>query len=303
MIKVIGIGGGGVDMVDYMYDMGIHGVDFAVCNTDMLSFDGVNVPVKVHFGQSGREAKSEFEANADKFEELLTDNTRMVFIVAGMGGSTGSDVAPLLAKMAKSMGILTVGIVTTPFLSEQNPRIIRTLPAVEEMSRNVDSLIIINIERLRLLFPDLFVDECFIKVNKKAYKTVKSIAELITQRGIINLDFYDINATMQDSGVTLVSYGFGKGENRIDMAIRETLNMPLLNNYDLYNAKRMLFYLSFKPESHVTMEEIQQSVERFVDIFDKHIRLIWGCGYDTSLMEEQEVKFTLIATGFGIEDF
>ena len=302
IIKVIGIGGGGVNMVDSMYNMGIHGVDFAVCHTDYQSFEGVNVPVKVHFGESVfvrdiETARSAFEENVDKFTELLTDNIRMVFIVAGMGGSTGSGVAPLLAEMAKSKGILTVGIVTEPFLFERWPRIIQAAEAVEEMSKHVDALIVVKNELLKTLFPDSFMDECFNKANGIVAMTVKSISEIITQKGIINRDFYDINYMMKDSGLALVSYGFGKGENRIDNAIREALDSPLLKNNNIYDAKKLLFYLSLKPESQIKVEEVQQSLNKFMDHFDICTQVIWGFEDCTSLTEGQEVKFTIIATG------
>jgi len=303
IIKVIGIGGGGVNMVDSMYNMGIHGVDFAVCHTDYQSFEGVNVPVKVHFGQSVfvrdiETAKRAFEENVDKFTELLTDNIRMVFIVAGMGGSTGSGVAPLLAEMAKSKGILTVGIVIEPFLFERWPRIIQAAEAVEEMSKHVDALIVVKNELLKTLFPDSCIDdEYFNKANGIVAMTVKSISEIITMQGIINRDFYDINYMMKDSGLALVSYGFGKGENRIDNAIREALDSPLLKDNNIYDAKKILFYLSLKPESHIKVDEVLQSLNIFMDRFDICKCVVWGFGDCTSLKEGQEVKFTIIAIG------
>ena len=307
IIKVIGIGGGGVNSVDYMYNAGIHGVNFAVCNTDTQSFDGVNVPVKVTLGAglgAGGDpnlAKKEFDKSAAEVEKLLTDGTRMVFIASGMGGGTGSGAAPLLAKMAKNKGILTVGIVTIPFLYEKIPRIIQALDAVEEMSKNVDALIVINNERLKTFYPGFDLDEAFRKPNEVLAMAVKSIAEIITLPGTINRDFNDVTSTMKDSGVALVSYGFGQGENRLDNAIREALDSPLLNNNDIYNAKRILIFLSFKKKSKLKIEELEQSIDTFMARFDNHIKMIWGFGPDESLEEGQEVKFTLIATGFGIE--
>ena len=307
IIKVIGIGGGGVNSVDYMYSLGIHGVNFAVCNTDAQSFEEVNVPVKVTLGAglgaggNPEFAKQEFEKSAAEVEKLLTDGTRMVFIASGMGGGTGSGAAPLLAKMSKSKGILTVGIVTIPFLYEKIPRIIQALDAVEEMSKNVDALIVINNERLKLHYADYDLDEAFKKPNEVLAMAVKSIAEIITLRGTINRDFNDVTSTMKDGGVALVSYGFGQGENRLDNAIREALNSPLLNNTDIYNAKRILFYISFKKKRKVKVEELDQSIDTFMARFDNHIKMIWGFGFDESLEEGQEVKFTIIATGFGTE--
>ena len=307
IIKVIGIGGGGVNSVDYMYNSGISGVNFAVCNTDEQSFNGVNVPVKVTLGEGlgaggdPNKAKEEFEKSVSEVEKLLTDGTRMVFIASGMGGGTGSGVAPLLANMAKSKGILTVGIVTIPFLYEKIPRIIQALDAVKALSKNVDALIVINNEHLKKFYPDFELVEAFKKPNEVLAMAVKSIAEIITLRGIINRDFNDVTSTMKDSGVALVSYGFGKGENRLDNAINEALNSPLLNNRDIYNAKRILIYISFKRDSNFKVEELEKSIDTFMAKFDTHILMNWGFGIDDSLKENQEVKFTLIATGFGIE--
>ena len=307
IIKVIGIGGGGVNSVDYMYNIGIHGVNFAVCNTDKQSFEGVNVPVKVQLGAGlgtggiPEKGKEEFEKSVDDVEKLLNDGTKMVFIASGMGGGTGSGTAPLLAKMAKDRGILTVGIVTIPFLYEKIPRIIQALDAVEALSKNVDTMIVINNEDLKTFYSDFDLVEAFKKPNEVLAMAVKSIAEIITLRGIINRDFNDITSTMKDSGVALVSYGFGHGENRLDNAIREALDSPLLNNKDINNAKRVLIYISFKRTSNFKVEELGQTIDTFMARFDPHIQMNWGVGIDDSFDEGQEVKFTIIATGFGIE--
>ena len=306
-IKVIGVGGGGVNSVDYMYKAGIHGVNFAACNTDKQSFDDVEVPVKITLGSglgSGgnpEKAKEEFEKSIAEVDKILSDGTKMVFIASGMGGGTGSGAAPLLAKMARDKGILTVGIVTIPFLFEMIPRIIQALDAVEEMSKNVDALIVINNERLKDFYPKAALEKAFEKPNEVLAMSVKSVAEIITVRGTINRDFEDVTSTMKDSGVALVSYGFGKGDQRIENAIREALDSPLLNNNDIYNAKRILIYLSYRINADLEMEEVQQTITNFMERFDKHIKMIWGCGMDDSLTEDQDVKFTIIATGFGID--
>ena len=307
IIKVIGVGGGGVNSVSHMFECGIHGVNFAVCNTDEQSFEGVNVPVKVTLGAGlgagGRpeKAKEEFEYSIAEVEKLLSDGTKMVFIAAGMGGGTGSGAAPLLAKMAKSKGILTVGIVTIPFLYEKVPRIIQALDAVEEMSKNVDALIVINNERLKDFFHDFELVEAFKKPNEVLAMAVKSIAEIITVKGIINRDFNDVTSTMKDSGVALVSYGFGSGENRLNDAINDALDSPLLNNNDISTARRILFYISFKKDAQFKVDELTKSIDNFMGGFDNHIKMIWGFGVDDSLGEDQEVKFTIIATGFGLD--
>jgi cell division protein FtsZ len=305
IIKVIGIGGGGVNAVNYMHNSGIHGVNFAVCNTDRQSFEGVKVPVKVVLGsglgaggvpQRGRE---EFERSRSEVEKLLDDGTSMVFITTGMGGGTGSGAGPLLAKMAKDKGLLTVGIVTIPFLFERVPRIIKALDAVEEMSKNVDALIVINNEKLKVCYPDFELDEAFKKPNEVLAMAVKSIAEIITVPGVINRDFNDVTTAMKDSGVALVSYGFGSGKNRLDDAIKEALNSPLLSNNDVYNAKRVLLYISSRGDAHFRVEELNDYIDDFMNRFDDHIEMNWGYGRDNSL--EQEVKFTIIATGFGLD--
>ncbi len=307
IIKVIGVGGGGVNAVNHMYECGIHGVSFAVCNTDEQSFKDVNVPVKVilgaGLGAGGKpeKAKEEFEKSSAEVEKLLDDGTKMVFIAAGMGGGTGSGAGPLLAKMAKEKGILTVGIVTIPFLFEMVPRIIQALDAVEEISKNVDALIVINNERLKVFYPDFELREAFKKPNEVLAMAVKSIAEIITVKGVINRDFNDVTSTMKDGGLALVSYGFGNGENRLDHAIQEALDSPLLSNNDIYNAKRILFYISFREDANFKVEEVTESIDNFMGRFDKHIEMNWGYGTDDSLEPEQEVKFTIIATGFGLD--
>ncbi|MDR2679968.1 MAG: cell division FtsZ family protein, partial [Tannerella sp.] len=300
------VGGGGVNAVDYMYESGIHGVNFAVCNTDRQSFEGVRVPVKITLGAGlgagGKPEKAiaEFKKSAAEVEQLLNDGTQMVFIAAGMGGGTGSGAGPLLAKMAKDRGILTVGIVTLPFRYEKVPRIIKALDAVEEMSRNVDALIVINNERLKI-YADCDIEEAFKKPNEVLAMAVKSIAEIITVKGIINRDFNDVTSTMKDGGVALVSYGFGSGENRLDQATRAALESPLLNNNNLYNAKRILFYISSRKDAHFKIEELTKSMDDFMGRFDKHIEMNWGYGKDESLQPDQEIKFTIIATGFGLD--
>lgn len=307
IIKVIGVGGGGVNAVNYMYECGIHGVNFAVCNTDFQSFEGINVPVKVVLGAGlgaggvPEKAKEEFEKSAVEVEKLLSDGTKMVFIAAGMGGGTGSGAAPLLAKMAKSKGILTVGIVTIPFLYEKVPRIVQALRAVDEMSRNVDALIVINNERLKEYYPDDELIEAFKKPDEVLAMAVKSIAEIITVKGIINRDFNDVTSTMKNSGVALVSYGFGTGENRLSNAIHEALDSPLLNNNDISSAKKILFYISFRKDAHFKVDELNKAIDSFMAGFDNHIKMIWGFGVDESLEPGQEVKFTIIATGFGLD--
>jgi cell division protein FtsZ len=243
----------------------------------------------------------EFEKSRSEVNNLLSDGTKMVFIAAGMGGGTGSGAGPILAKMAKEKGLLTVGIVTIPFLFERIPRIIQALDAVEAMSENVDALIVINNERLKEYYPDFDLDEAFKKPNEVLSMAVKSIAEIITVKGVINRDFNDVTTTMKNGGVALVSYGFGAGDTRLDDAIQEALDSPLLNNSDIYNARRVLFYISLQKNSHFKVDELTKSIDNFMGRFDPRIKMNWGYGTDESLEHGQEVKFTLIATGFGLD--
>jgi len=306
IIKVIGIGGGGVNAVDYMYRSGIHGVNFAAINTDAQSFDGLSIPVKVTLGDGfgagsdPEKAVKKFGQSAEEVAKLLDDGTRMVFISAAMGGGTGTGAAPLLAEMAKERGILTVGVITLPFSFEMAPRIIHALEAVETMSKKVDALIVINNDSLGNL-EGVKALEGFDKPNEVLLMAVKSIAEIITVKGKINRDFEDITTTMKDSGVAFVSYGFGKGKNRIDDAINEAMTSSLLNNNDINNAKRILFYLSVQPDSDVEISELNEHMRRFMRRFNINIIMNWGLGVDKTLKEDQEVKFTIIATGFGID--
>jgi len=307
IIKVIGIGGGGVNAVNYMYQSGIHRVNFAVCNTDEQSFEDVNVPVKITLGDGlgagGKPvlAKEKFRKSAKEVETLLDDNTEMVFIAAGMGGGTGSGAAPLLAKMAKDKGKLTIGVVTIPFKFEKLPRITQALKAVRKMSKSVDSLMVINNEKLKEVYGEVPLTEAFKKPDEVLAMAVKSVAEIITKKGIINRDFNDVSSTMKDSGVALVSYGFGKGENRLNDAIQDALHSPLLNNNNLNKAKRILIYISFRGDSYFMTDELTRFIDVFMEQFDSHIKMIWGFGVDDTLDIDQEVKFTIIATGFGIE--
>jgi cell division protein FtsZ len=306
IIKVIGIGGGGVNAVDFMCRKGIHGVNFAAVNTDAQSFDDLSIPVKVTLGDGfgagsdPEKAKLKFSQSTAEVAKLLDDGTKMVFISAAMGGGTGTGAAPLLAQMAKERGILTVGVVTLPFSFEMLPRIINALDAVEEMSRQVDALIVINNDSLGSL-EGVKALEGFDKPNEILLMAVKSIAEIITVKGRINRDFEDITTTMKDSGIAFVSYGFGSGPNRIDDAINEAMYSSLLNNNDVNNAQRVLYYVSVHENSPVEIIELNEQMTKFMGRFDSHIIMNWGFGVDKSLPEDKEVKFTIIATGFGID--
>ena len=309
IIKVIGVGGGGGNAVTHMYKEGIHDVTFVLCNTDSQALNRSDVQYKVPLGRTitqglGAGNKPErammaAEESMEDIRKMLSDGTKMVFITAGMGGGTGRGAAPVIARIAKDMGVLTVGIVTIPFVFEGERKIIQALNGVEEISKNVDALLVINNERLREIYSDLTMTNAFGKADDTLTIAAKSIAEIITLPGIINLDFADVNTTMKDGGVALMSNGFGEGEGRVRLAIEDALNSPLLNNNDVFNAKKILFNVYFSEEAELRMEEMND-VHDFMSRFGRDIEVIWGTAVDNTL--GTKVKMTILATGFGMED-
>ena len=306
IIKVIGVGGGGGNAVNHMYREGIHDVTFVVCNTDNQALDESPVPIKLQLGREGLGAGNRPERARDAANEsledvknMLNDGCKMAFITAGMGGGTGTGAAPIIAKTAKDMGILTVGIVTIPFLFEGNKKIDQALDGVEEMSKHVDALLVINNERLRAVYSDLSVINAFGKADDTLSVAAKSIAEIITIRGKINLDFNDVKTVLKDGGVAIMSTGYGYGEGRVTQAITDALHSPLLNNNDIFNSKKVLFNISYSSNSDLMMEEMNE-VHEFMSRFGKDVETKWGLYIDDNL--EDKVKFTILATGFGIKD-
>jgi len=307
IIKVIGVGGGGGNAVNHMFQEGIHDVSFALCNTDNQALMESPVPVKLQLGANttgglGAGNKPEVaqkaaEESVDMIEELLNDGTRMVFITAGMGGGTGTGAAPVVARVAKEMGILTVGIVTIPFMFEGPRKIVQALKGVEEIAKNVDALLVINNERLRDIYSDLTMLNAFARADDTLATAARSIAEIITVHGHVNLDFADVNTTLKDGGVAIMSSGLGKGDDRINDAIRNALHSPLLNNNDVFSAKKILINLSFGEERPLMMEEMN-ALHDFMSKFSREIEVIWGAAVEEPLGEE--VKVTLLATGFSI---
>ena len=306
IIKVIGVGGGGRHPINHMYREGIHDVTFVVCNTDNQALDESPVPIKLQLGREGLGAGNRPERARDAANEsledvknMLNDGCKMAFITAGMGGGTGTGAAPIIAKTAKDMGILTVGIVTIPFLFEGNKKIDQALDGVEEMSKHVDALLVINNERLRDVYSDLSVMNAFGKADDTLSVAAKSIAEIITIRGKINLDFNDVKTVLKDGGVAIMSTGYGYGEGRVTQAITDALHSPLLNNNDIFNSKKVLFNISYSSNSDLMMEEMNE-VHEFMSRFGKDVETKWGLYIDDNL--EDKVKFTILATGFGIKD-
>ena len=307
IIKVIGVGGGGGNAVNYMYREGIHDVNFVICNTDSKALQDSPIPVRLHLGSEGlgagnrpERAKNAAEESIESIRNMLNDGTKMVFITAGMGGGTGTGAAPVIAREAKAMDILTVGIVTIPFLFEGARKIDQALDGVEEIAKHVDALLVINNERLREIYPDLNVLSAFERADNTLSVAARSIAEIITMHGVINLDFRDVCTVLKDGGVAIMSTGYGEGENRVTAAIQDALHSPLLNSNDIFNSKKVLLSISFcaQHEGDTLMMEEMNEVHEFMGQFREDVETKFGLSVDSSL--GKKVKITILATGFGI---
>lgn len=310
IIKVIGVGGGGGNAVNHMYREGIHDVTFVLCNTDAQALNDSPVPVHLQLGDEGlgagnrpERARQAAEDTSENIKNMLNDGTKMAFITAGMGGGTGTGAAPVIARISKELGILTVGIVTIPFRFEGAKKIDQALDGVEEMAKHVDALLVINNERLREIYPELSLLNGFRKADDTLSVAAKSIAEIITVHGIMNLDFNDVKTVLKDGGVAIMSTGYGEGEGRVKQAIEDALNSPLLNDNDVYKSKKILLSINFnsddKDNPGLTMEEMGDVTE-FMNHFSADFELKWGLAIDPEL--DKKVKVTILATGFGIED-
>lgn len=309
IIKVIGVGGGGGNAVNNMYKQGIHDVSFVVCNTDAQALKASPVPERLQLGSEGlgagnrpEKARLAAEESIDDIKAMLSDGTKMDFITAGMGGGTGTGAAPVIAQVSKELGILTVGIVTIPFKFEGNKKIDQALDGVDEMAKHVDALLVINNERLRKVYPDLSLLNGFAKADDTLSVAARSIAEIITVRGLINLDFNDVRTVLKDGGVAIMSTGFGEGEGRVRKAIEDALNSPLLNDNDVYNSQKILLSIAFSSDNGtdgLAMEEMNE-INNFMSRFGSNFELKWGIAIDNTL--EKKVKITILATGFGLDD-
>lgn len=309
IIKVIGVGGGGGNAVNNMYKQGIHDVSFVVCNTDAQALKDSPVPERLQLGSEGlgagnrpEKARQAAEESIDDIKAMLSDGTKMDFITAGMGGGTGTGAAPVIARVSKELGILTVGIVTIPFKFEGNKKIDQALDGVDEMAKHVDALLVINNERLRKVYPDLSLLNGFAKADDTLSVAAKSIAEIITVRGLMNLDFNDVRTVLKDGGVAIMSTGFGEGEGRVRKAIDDALNSPLLNDNDVYNSQKILLSIAFSSDNGtdgLAMEEMNE-INDFMSRFGSDFELKWGIAIDNTL--EKKVKITILATGFGLDD-
>ncbi|MEG1839009.1 MAG: cell division protein FtsZ [Bacteroidaceae bacterium] len=310
IIKVIGVGGGGGNAVNHMYKEGIHDVTFALCNTDNQALAKSLVPVKLQLGPTitnglgagncPPKAKDAAEESIEDIKSLLSDGTKMAFITAGMGGGTGTGAAPVVARVAKEMDILTVGIVTIPFIFEGKEKILQAIDGVEQIKQNVDALLIINNERLRSIYSDLTFINAFTKADDTLSIAAKSIVEIITVNGIMNLDFADVSTTLKNGGVAIISTGLGDGENRVEKAIQDALHSPLLNNTDIIHAQKVLINLTFGEESNFMMDEVG-AIHDFMNKLNPNVKVIWGYAIDNTL--GTSVKITLLASGFDVKDF
>lgn len=310
IIKVIGVGGGGGNAVTHMYREGIHDVSFVLCNTDNQALNASPVPVHLQLGSEGlgagnrpERAREAAEESIDDIKNMLSDGTKMAFITAGMGGGTGTGAAPVIARVSKDLGILTVGIVTIPFRFEGDKKIDQALDGVEEMAKNVDALLVINNERLRDVYPDFSFLSAFGKADETLSVAARSISEIITNYDIMNLDFNDVKTVLKDGGVAIISTGYGEGEGRLKHAIEDALNSPLLNDNDVFNSKKILLNIKFggdaDQDSELMMEEIND-VHEFMAKFNKDFETKFGFGVMPEL--GKKVKVTILASGFGLRD-
>ncbi len=307
IIKVIGVGGGGGNAVNHMYNEGIHDVTYLVCNTDNKALSDSPVPNKLQLGKDGlgagnrpERAKAAALDSLEAIKESLQDGTRMVFITAGMGGGTGTGAAPIIAQCAKDMGILTVGIVTIPFRFEGIKKIDQALSGVEELSKHVDAILVISNERLREIYPELTVINAFAKADNTLLVAARSIADIITMHGIMNLDFQDVTTVLKDGGVAVMSTGFAEGENRVTKAIEAALHSPLLNNNNIFNSQKVIININFPQEgedNQMKMGEMDE-IHEFMGRFRKDVETKLGLATDPTL--EKQVKITFLATGFGL---
>jgi len=301
-IKVIGVGGAGSNAVQHMYLEGIQGVDYLVCNTDKCHLNACKVPDKLLLGTGlGAGAKPEVaralaSSCEDKIKEFIGDNTKMLFIAAGMGKGTGTGASPVIARIAKDMGILTVGVVTEPFKLEGKRIKMAAESGIEEMSKYVDSLIIINNQNLMKYYTSLPINEAYGEVDDILKNAVKCIAEIITVTYGQNVDFNDVKSIMENSGKALLGIATAQGENRVQMVLDDVLNCPLLDNADISDAKNFLFFVTYGPSKQITMGELEVLQDRFEEMQSENVHVIWGHGLDESLGDN--LKLSLVVTNF-----
>jgi len=309
IIKVMGVGGGGNNAINHMYMQNIEGVSFVVLNTDRQQLNESPVPNRVLLGPNtthglgagnvpdvARRAAEESEA---EIAALFDDDTKMVFITAGMGGGTGTGAAPVVARIAHEKGVLTIGIVTIPFLFEGPKKILKALGGADEMGKYVDALLIINNQRLTEIYKDLDFTNAFGKADDTLTIAARSISDLITVKGKINLDFNDVNTTLRNGGAAIISSGYGTGERRVTRAIEDALESPLLKNRDVYGSQQVLMNLYYNPKSdHPLLMDEMNEIQEFMANFDQEVDVIWGMAFDNTL--EDQIKVTVLASGFNV---
>lgn len=309
LIKVIGVGGGGSNAVNYMYNQKIPKVKFVVCNTDKQHLEDSPVQQRVLLGENithGRGAgnkpevgKKCAEASSDAIKELFKDGTEMVFITAGMGGGTGTGAAPVVAKLAKEAGMLTIGIVTVPFMFEGKQKILKALDGAKEMREHVDALLLINNENLIELYPDYNFFNAFEKADDTLANAARSVSDIISERCYINVDFEDVRTTLKDSGTAIISTAYGEGEHRISDAIHNALHSPLLKSHDIYTSKRLLFKFACSRNSpNAPKAQELGEIDYFTSKLPDTIDVKWGVADDPSLGDK--VRVTVLASGFDV---
>ena len=304
IIKVVGVGGGGCNAVGNMYHEGMKSVTFAVCNTDSKSLSVNPVPTKIMLGKSGhgagadpKKGREEAEQNIEDLKRLFSDHTQMTFIVCAMGGGTGTGAGPFVAGIAKELGLLTIGIVTLPFYFEKRPKIIKALKGIDEMRANVDALLIINNEQISKVFSDshIPVNEALRRADAVMANAVRSISELITLNGKIQTDLADVKTTMKNGGGAIMAIGRASGEHRVQKAVLNALQSPLLYGSDISKATRILFNIYTSSEHELFVDELEE-IDAFMDELDPAIDVIWGMATDDTL--DEDAKITSLATGF-----
>lgn len=304
IIMAIGVGGGGGNAVNHMYRQGIKDVRFVLVNTDLAALNNSPVPEKVLIGSGlgagavPEVARDAAEADIDKIESIFSQEIQMVFVTAGMGGGTGTGAGPVVARVARERGLLTIGIVTIPFLFEGERKILKALDGAEEMAKYVDALLVINNERLAEIYGDLDFMNAFGKADDTLTIAARSISEIITSDGYTNLDFRDVNSTLRDSGAAIISTGYGEGEDRLQMAIHNALHSPLLGNHDVLRSKKLLLNLTYsrKAKKPFLMHEINAFTKFTKSI--PGVDVIFGMQFDDTL--EDRIKLTVLAAGFDV---
>jgi len=300
IIKVMGIGGGGCNAVKHMFDKGIKGVDFVICNTDVQVLESNPIPTKIKLGETGlgagskpEIAKQAAEDSSDDISKILKNNTKMLFITAGMGGGTGTGAAPVVAKIAKELNILTVAIVTTPFMFEGNIRYQQAMTGIDELRQNVDALLVIHNEKLFDLYPELKISNAFSIVDDILLTAAKGIAEIITVPGVVNVDFEDVKTVMKDSGIALMGTGYAEGENRAIKSLETAIHSPLLSEISITGAQNVLLYISYGSDE-LTIREFNEMTS-YLKNETGGANVIWGNSFNPEL---NGVQVTIIATGF-----